>query len=297
MTKNLKSMTGFGRARAGLGGRTIGIEIRSLNHRGLDIKLRPHDLQLCPEIEIEVFRLVRASVSRGSIAIVFRDEAALGSAIGGDLDRLRKVYAVLDELRKELGLAQPVDLAVAAAFLGATRSSAGQELTMAEWPALETAFAAALSNLSEMRANEGAAIRADLELRTENMRGLVEKIAALVPAVPARAGQRLQERLTSLLGPSTPLDLGRVAQEVALLADRSDVSEEIARLRAHLDHITSLLDGGQDTPGRRIDFLVQEVGREINTLGGKIQDTTIAALVIDTKAELEKLREQVQNIE
>jgi uncharacterized protein (TIGR00255 family) len=149
-----------------------------------------------------------------------------------------------------------------------------------------------------MRVTEGAAILADLERRRVGLQALVEKIADLVAAVPGRAARRLEERLAALSGAVPALEPGRLAQEIAILAERLDVSEEIVRLRAHLDHLGQLLAGeSAEAPGRRIDFLAQELGRELNTLGGKIQDAAISALVIDGKAELEKLREQAQNIE
>jgi len=292
------SMTGFGRARATLGRRAVGVEIRSLNHRGLDLKLRAYDAQLAPEIETEILRIVRQKLARGSVSISLRDEAADGQ--GGVLDtgRVRQVHAALDLLCQDMGLPGPIDLGTVGAFMAATRSGPATEIPAASWPDIAPAIEAALAGLCAMRAHEGEAIRADLERRLANMRTLVEKISDLATAVPGRAGRRLEERLATLVGGNQAIDAARLAQEVALLADRLDVSEEIARLRAHFDHLATLLDGkGADAPGRRIDFLAQEIGREFNTLGGKIQDAAIAALVIDGKAELEKLREQAQNIE
>jgi uncharacterized protein (TIGR00255 family) len=172
------------------------------------------------------------------------------------------------------------------------------EIPSSDWATLAPAMEAALAGLCAMREHEGAAIRADLEHRLGNLRGLVERIAELVALVPGRAARRLEERLAALAGSNVAIDPSRLAQEIALLAERLDVSEEIVRLRAHFDHLAALLEGtGKDAPGRRIDFLAQELGRELNTLGAKIQDAAIAALVIDGKAELEKLREQAQNIE
>jgi uncharacterized protein (TIGR00255 family) len=149
-----------------------------------------------------------------------------------------------------------------------------------------------------MRTVEGAALLADCQRRLANLRTLVERIAELAAAVPARAARRLEERLAALASTTPPVDPMRLAQEVAVLTERLDVSEEIVRLRAHLGHLDRLLAGpAGEPPGRRIDFLAQELGREFNTLGGKIQDAAISALVVDGKAELEKLREQGQNIE
>ena len=298
MNNKVVSMTGFGRARAVLGSRTVGVEIRSLNHRGLDIKVRAYDTLLAPEIETEILRLVRQTLARGSVAISLRDEAGEGQGGGIDAARVRQMHAALDGLRQEMGLPLPIDLATVGTFMASTKGGPMSEIPSSDWATLAPAMEAALAGLCAMREHEGAAIRADLEHRLSNLRGLVERIAELVAIVPGRAARRLEERVAALAGSSVTIDPSRLAQEIALLAERLDVSEEIVRLRAHFDHLTALLEGtGKDAPGRRIDFLAQELGRELNTLGAKIQDAAIAALVIDGKAELEKLREQAQNIE
>ena len=298
MNNKVVSMTGFGRARAVLGQRTVGVEIRSLNHRGLDIKIRAYDTQLAPEIETEILRVVRQTLARGSVVISLRDEATEGP--GGVLDtaRVRQMHAALDGLRQEMGLPLPLDLGTVGTFMGAIKAGPATEIPSSSWVALAPALEAALAGLCAMREHEGAAIRDDLERRLGSLRGLVESISNLAALVPGRAARRLEERLVALTSGSQTIDPPRLAQEIALLAERLDVSEEIVRLRAHFDHLATLLDGNsKDAPGRRIDFLAQEIGREFNTLGGKIQDAAISALVIDGKAELEKLREQAQNIE
>jgi uncharacterized protein (TIGR00255 family) len=208
------------------------------------------------------------------------------------------MHATLETLRAELGLPGSVDLATLGSFLSASKVATANEVPASDWAALAPAVDGALAGLAAMRVEEGTAARRDLNLRLGNLRAVVEKITGLADGLPSRAGRRLEERLAGLLVPGTSVDPARLAQEVALLAERLDVSEELARLRAHLDHLGGLLDGnGSDAPGRRVDFLAQEIGREFNTLGSKVQDSAISALVIDGKAELEKLREQAQNIE
>jgi len=298
MSNNTLSMTGFGRARAALGGRTVGVEIRSLNHRGLDIKVRAYDLQLAPEVEVEILRLVRQTVTRGSVTVSLHEEVSQGQAVTLDPAWLRESYRALEALRTQLKLPGPVDLATLVAYAAAARPSATFEVPASCWPDLAPAIEAALAGLLSMRGQEGRAIDADIKERLATLRGLVDKIAELAAGLPQRAARRLEERLAALTGVLAVIEPTRLAQEVALLADRLDVSEELMRLRAHFDHLGQILDGnGKDAPGRRIDFLAQEVGREFNTLGSKIQDAVIASLVIDGKAELEKLREQGQNIE
>jgi uncharacterized protein (TIGR00255 family) len=296
MTSSLLSMTGFGRASAELGSRTVRVEIRSLNHRGLDVKVRANELRLAPEIETEIVRMVRDRLARGSVAVSVSEETVEGA--GADAARVRQAFAFLDGLRRELGVGTSVDLATVVAYLGASRTGATDELPASAWAALGPAVAAALDGVIAMRAAEGAALRADCDRRLCNLRALVERMAELATAVPARAGRRLEERLAALAPPTIMVDPARLAQEIALLADRLDVNEEIVRLRAHLDHLGQLLASpASEPPGRRMDFLAQELGRELNTLGGKIQDAVISALVVEGKAELEKLREQAQNIE
>jgi uncharacterized protein (TIGR00255 family) len=299
MKSHLISMTGFGRARASLGQRTVVVEIRSLNHRGLDLKLRCIEIQLAPEIEIEILRKARQRLVRGSVTISLRDE--ISDSQGGrplDLLRVRQMYAALENLRKDIDLPGTIDLATVGSFLCASKTITTGEISAAEWPSLAPAVDAALAGLASMRVEEGAAILGDLVLRVTNLRGLVTKIAALAEGAPGRAARRLEERLSTLLAPNVAVDPMRLAQEVALLADRLDVSEELTRLRAHLDRLAGLFEGeASDAPGRRVDFLAQEIGREFNTLGSKVQDSAVSALVIDGKAELEKLREHAQNIE
>jgi uncharacterized protein (TIGR00255 family) len=298
MNKEVVSMTGFGRASATLGQRTVGVEIRSLNHRGLDVKLRAHDVQLAPEIEAEIMQMIRQRVTRGSVAIGLRGDVVSGDDDPFAIARVRQMHAALDGLRQELGQTQPLDLAAVGPFLSAAKLETAFEIPASGWDALAPAIETALAHLCAMRAREGTAIRADLEQRLTALRGLVERISELAAGIPGRAARRLEERLTALLGTTPAVDPARLAQEVAILAERFDVSEELVRLRSHFDHLAALLAGqSKDAPGRRIDFLAQEIGREINTLGAKVQDAAILSLVVDAKAELEKLREQAQNIE
>src|SRR5450759_3721232 len=139
MTNQLVSMTGFGRASAALGSRTVSVEIRSLNHRGLDVKVRAHDLRLAPEIETEMLRMVRGRLTRGSVTLSVSDETTDASGATVDVARVRQLHAVLDGLRKELGLAEPADLATVGAFLGVSRTGPAAEVTAACWPALAPA--------------------------------------------------------------------------------------------------------------------------------------------------------------
>ena len=237
MSTRVVSMTGFGRARAQLGSRTVGLEIRSLNHRGLDVKLRAYETQLAPEIEGEILRLVRQSLARGSVSVSLRDDTGDGQGSVLDEGRVRQLHAALDGIRRSLGLADPVDLATVGTFMCATKSGPAPEIGAAAWPSLAPAIEAALGELLAMREREGAVICTDLERRLVSLRELANRVAELTASVPGRAARRLEERLVSLTAGNQAVDPARLAQEVALLADRLDVSEELVRLRASSSQI------------------------------------------------------------
>jgi uncharacterized protein (TIGR00255 family) len=287
------SMTGFGRAEVVREGRRVVVEVRSVNHRGLDVKVRG---RVSPSSELEILRAVRAAVGRGSIILSVEEERQ-GEALGLDLGRARSLYRALEGLRGELGMSTPVDLATVAAFL---RLGGESVATVPSWEALCPAVADALTALKAMRSTEGAALAADLEQRFARLRGIVNGLEAAVSVLPERAARRLEERLSGLIQQSG-VSPERLAQEVALLAEKLDVSEEMTRLATHLDAASALLTGsgerGREGVGRTLEFLLQEIGRELNTLGVKSQDAGISAAVVQAKAELEKIREQAQNIE
>ncbi len=297
MSNYLLSMTGFGRGIAEAGARRLVVEIRSLNGRGSDVKVRGRDGDIPASVETEIVRAVRARVARGTVSVTIREEGIDAPDALIDLAVVRQAHEVLETLRRELGLAQPVDLATVAAFLAGpgARPVRRDEMT---WDGVRPAVDQALQEVQATRAREGAALSADLRQRFDRLRELAAKIAQAASGLPTRAARKLEERLAAVVTSGTVLDPARLAQEVAILTEKLDVSEELVRLRTHLDHLGGLLAAtAPEAAGRKIDFFVQEVGREINTIGSKVQDAPIAALVVESKAELEKLREQAQNIE
>ncbi|HVR64830.1 MAG TPA: YicC/YloC family endoribonuclease [Polyangia bacterium] len=283
-------MTGFGRAAAEVADRRVHVEIRSVNHRGLDLKIRSREPDAT--VDAEIARAVRAAVERGALTVHLREDS--GPAVESiDAAKVRAAYAELQVLRTELGIEAPIDLGTVAAFLGAARAPglAGEAL----WEALRPAVTAALDELRVTRRREGAALGADMKARVDHLGGIAARLESEAATLTERFAQRLGERLGALRGQGG-VDAQRLAQEVALMAERLDVSEELVRLRAHLGHVHDICraDGAV---GRKLDFVIQEIARELNTIGSKAQDATVAALVIDGKVELEKLREQAQNIE
>jgi uncharacterized protein (TIGR00255 family) len=302
------SMTGFGRAIAVVGDRRLTVEVRSVNHRGLDVKIRGRDVDAA--CEIEILKAVRAAVHRGSVVVSIQQEEG-GAGVLTGIERARTLHAALERLREGLGIPGPVDLATVAAFLPIAGAAGPVVSAEEQWSALAPALAAALASLREARTREGAALAEDLHARLDALRRLVAGMGSEAEALPRRAAERLRARLATLLG-DAEIDAARLAQEVAILAERLDVTEELTRLATHLSHLEALLRGGTAQGrrseaggaaggdagvGRRMDFVIQEIGRELNTVGSKVQDATVATLVIDAKGELEKIREQAQNIE
>jgi uncharacterized protein (TIGR00255 family) len=226
-------------------------------------------------------------------------EGSARRAGGLPLDRIKAAHAGLELLRRQLGLPDPVDLATVASFMRLERERPS-DLTPLAWSALAPLFTEALATLQRARAQEGQSLAAELRQRARRLDEIVVELRDKTQHIPARAQQRLQERLEQgLRAGGAAIEAGRLAQEVALLADRLDVTEELARLEAHRLRLHDLLVGtpGREGVGRTLEFLLQEIGRELNTVGSKSQDADVSALVIAGKAELEKIREQAQNIE
>jgi len=294
-------MTGYGRGTADGDGWRAVVEIRAVNHRFTDLKLR--GISLNPKVEERVSNMVRSKVERGAVTVTVRVErAGVTSGVRIDEAAARRAHFNLERLASQLGIASGVTLDLVCAQPGvlvavedAPQDTAGDEtLTGCAIAAAEKA----VEQLVAMRETEGATLREDLRSRLRLLNGMVEKVSSLTASAPGDAQTRLKERLERLLQSSNvELDESRLAQEVAILADRLDVTEELVRLRSHLEQLNALLDGASGAVGRRLGFLVQEIGRELNTVASKSQSADIARTIVDAKAELEKIREQVQNIE
>jgi uncharacterized protein (TIGR00255 family) len=266
------------------------VEVRAVNHRFLDLKVRGAALD--PRLEEAIGAAVRRKAERGSFTITIRSAGA-GSGAEVDVELARRLHGALQNLAAHLGYNEPVPLAVVLAQPGVVRSAE----VPADPAALAPAIDAALDELVAMRRREGVALAADLAARLDRLEAFADDVSARAAAAPAEHRRRLSERVAKLLdGTSVAIDEGRLAQEVALVADRTDVTEELVRLRSHIAQARALL--GDDGPvGRRLDFLVQELGREVNTIGSKTQLVDVTRRVLDAKAEIEKIREQVQNVE
>jgi uncharacterized protein (TIGR00255 family) len=287
-------MTGFGAGHGAAGGEELDVEVRSVNHKFCEVKVRlPRELAA---LEIEVAKSVKERLARGGVEVAVRRPGS-GAGLAPRVDvALAESYArAFHEIQARLGLPGAVTLAEILGADGVVRLEERTVSAEAAREALRRGLGAALDALAEMRAREGEALARDLAARLDLVEASVARVAALVPQVVEHHRARLAERVLELTR-GVALDPARLAQEVALLADRTDVTEEMTRLHSHLAQARALL-GLAEPAGRKLDFLVQEMHREVNTIGSKAQSAEIAALVVSMKVEIERMREQVQNVE
>jgi uncharacterized protein YicC (UPF0701 family) len=288
----MNSMTGFGRGTASLGIHAVNVHVNSVNRRGLDLSLA---LPAAWEsLEAAVAATVRKVVTRGKVHVVVEVE---GGPTAVDWDE-GAVSEALDRLQA-LAQSRQIPFNPTAELLWQIARDEGGEGRLPEpggaWPAVEKALLAALRGLGAMRAREGETLLIDFLGRLEKMRGHVEAIAMRAPQVTGSYREQLAQRLRAA-GLTLDVNDDRVLKEVALFADRCDVSEEITRLRSHLAQLTELLRGDGEV-GRKAEFILQEIGREIHTLGSKANDLGISQRVIEFKNEHERVREQIANVE
>jgi len=292
----LRSMTGFGSGRAAAGGIKVEIELSSVNRKQADIRVTM-SRQLAV-LEPRIHEALHSRVSRGAVAcvvnVVISGKARQG-AVSVDMDvargyvrALRKVGAEL-KLRDDLGIRSLVQLP------DVVQSSAVPGDLERLWTLMKKALGQATDRLVKMRETEGKALARDLEQRFDAMRTMVAEIRSVAPAVTQKYRDALRQRIQAA-GVDLPLDDGQLAREVALFADRCDISEELTRLDSHFGQVAGLR-GSNEAAGRALDFLCQEIFREINTIGSKANDAGISQRVIRLKAELECIREKVQNVE
>lgn len=287
-------MTGFGTAEGALGGGRIAVEIRTVNHRHLAVQCRmPGDLQ---RFESDVRGRLRGHFERGHAAVSVRwtEQPERAAPIGVDMDRARAVLAALEQLKASLGLDGDIDLGFVARQPDVIVYGGEEE------PAIDGAALLALIDRAAVetvtgREREGGELAADLEARIAQMEAGLAVIERRAPVRLREAHARMQGAVMELLG-DRQLDEARLVQEVALLAERADITEEAVRLRTHFAAFRDALDA-DGAVGRRLAFLGQEMLREVNTIGSKANDAEITSVVIDLKSELEKIREQAENIE
>lgn len=296
----IRSMTGYGRAEVSGSRLSVSVECKSLNHRSLDVSLRLPGL--LSAFELDARRTIQSAVQRGRVEVTVR----LGTATGGPASPpANPVLANVDLAREYAALARQVGAAVGLPAPGLEWVLAQPGVLSREaepaappeeaWGLMTEALGSALAEMVSRRETEGSALAKELAALHETLAEQVAMMGERVPLAAARQAARMRERIQSLLA-EVPLDEGRFATEVAAWATRTDITEELARLAAHLEQLARMLrDGG--VVGRALDFLIQELNREVNTVGSKADDLELSQTVIAAKSTLDKLREQVQNIE
>jgi uncharacterized protein (TIGR00255 family) len=299
-TNGLKSMTGYAQARAVENDWNLRLTIRSVNHRFLDLHLRlPEGFE---PIEPRIRKMLRERVRRGHLDVMLYYELAGPAAVGVNQEVAAAYLAAANALRAKFAIQTEPDIAAILRLpgvIGLAAASLDHSIGRIE-AVVAAVLTEALDKLDRMRAEEGVSLCYDMNARLATMTTLTAEVAKLTERARPAFARRLESRLKELLG-EAPLDPARLAQEVAIAAERSDVSEELARLGSHVQQFTSLVATGSDA-GKKLDFLLQEMQRESNTLlsktpGNEAEGLEITRLGLEIKSEIEKLREQVQNIE
>ncbi len=289
------SMTGYGRGEATARGITATVELRSVNSRFLEVSSRlPRTLNLR---ENEIKEILRRQVVRGKISVVVTVERNNGEAVPLRINpaTARTYYRLLTDLKKALKLRETIKLEHLLQFSDIMEQEEGVAADEAEWEVARAAMDAGLVGFQQMRRQEGGELAADFRARIAVLQQRLDEVEQLSRAQVPRERERLRERI-KLLIESEKIDEGRLELEIVLLADRLDVTEECVRFRSHNKFFLEALSG-DEAAGRRLNFLVQEMNREVNTIGSKSSAQEIAHLVVGMKEELEKIREQLQNIE
>ncbi len=291
----LKSMTGYGRAEGICGDYKVLAEIKSVNHRFSDYTIKvPKNLMF---LEERLRKAASRQITRGKVDIYITVEN-LGQSdkeINLNEEYARQYIDALKSLRDTFGLRDDISVMEVAKNPEVFLTERKEEDKEAVWEAVDAKFEIALADFTAMRAREGARIGEDLRGRIQYMKTLAERIDERSPETVAEYQKKLEDKIRELLQ-TRDIDDARLLTEVAIFADKVAVNEEIVRLSSHFEEFDNVLS--DDLPaGRRLDFLVQEINREVNTIGSKANDMEIAKLVVELKAEIEKLREQIQNIE
>ncbi len=291
----LKSMTGFGRGEHATPRAHYRVEVQAVNHRFVEVRARlPRRLS---RLEHQIQREVQHRFGRGRFEVHLSERLLTDPPRTIRVDRAaaREFVAAVRALQEELGLPGALSVEALASLRDLVSFEEPEEEAGAVWEEIRPALEQAFADLEAMREKEGAALTGELRHRLDLLERGLATVLARAPGTVAAYRARLQERVAALAG-GVPLDPGRLEQEVVLFADRADITEEGARLASHLAQFRDLLDA-PGPQGRKMEFLLQEMHREVNTLGTKAADAAIAVEVVAMKAELEKMREQLQNVE
>jgi len=294
----IKSMTGFGRGESHSEMGHFTVEIKSVNSKTCTIIVRLPEAFSALESRFIVYIKSRASRGQINVTVNFiRNESAAGKRAIVDRKLAKEYWERLAEVKASLKLVDSISINTIAILPGVMSVEEPEENIDKAWPVVNRALAMAVDQLIEVRTNEGEAMLEDLSSRLENISQLTEQISVRAPEVVEEYRQRIHQRISELLQEQITIDESRIAMEVAVMAERCDITEEIVRLRSHARQISDTLKDAEGPVGRHLDFIFQEVNREVNTIASKASDAQISANCISLKGETEKMREQVQNIE
>lgn len=291
----VRSMTGFGRAEITGQSYRVTCEVKGVNHRFLDLYLRVS--RKYAVLEDRVRELVKKYVARGRIEMSLNIERIEESERSLKVDKALAMayYKSLIELAEYLNISSNFSVIELMRLPEVFSLEDGEEDLEVLWQDVAPVVEEALRSLTAMRENEGQNLREDILKRNEQIRHTVQVIEGRSTVIPKEYAEKIRKRLSELV-PEVNIEESRIVQEIALLADKASIAEEVVRLNSHIRQLASLFEAGGPV-GRKCDFLVQEMFREINTIGSKANDITVSQLVVEVKAELEKMREQLQNIE
>jgi uncharacterized protein (TIGR00255 family) len=291
----IKSMTGFGKGESKSKTGVFTVEIRTVNHRYFDFSSKiPNSLAL---LEDRIKELLHKDIKRGKVNLFlshrFQDKAS--EAIAIDKQAVDKYYKILAEIKKRLDIKEDIKLSHVLSFTDIIVRDQKSIDIDAVWVSVKEAAIKASADCNKMRQREGKALYKDFSTRLTRISNCVDIVSGLAPLVVAEYKSKLDSRIQEI-AQNKLIDHARLETELALFAKQCDVSEEITRIKSHLDGFKKAMEAGEEA-GRKLDFILQELNREINTLGAKANDIKIAKIVIDIKSELEKMREQAQNVE
>lgn len=291
----VKSMTGYGRAEDTLNGCTITVELRSVNNRYLDCNVRMPRLYLFAEETIK--GRVQNTISRGKVDVFVTLDMTGGEQVQVSVNQplADGYYAALTQLAERYGLSKDISVSLLSRFPDVLLAEKAEEDVEQRAQDICSVLDRALADFDQMRTREGARLEADVLSRADRIEELVGLVEKRSPQTVSEYRAKLEARMKEVLE-NTQLDPARILTEAAIFADKVAVDEETVRLRSHIGQLRHMLEQGGAT-GRKLDFLIQEFNREANTIGSKCSDIDIARHVVDIKAEIEKIREQVQNIE
>jgi uncharacterized protein (TIGR00255 family) len=292
----IKSMTAYSTAEFATEQLTVSTEIRSYNSRYLDLVLRiPSGYQ---SLEEKIKEFVSARVIRGRVELKIQVEMEASDADVFEVDQTKaqSFYAALNRLKDEFNIKSEISVDLLLSAGGIIKAADMAKDTEAVWSSIRDCLKQALEEIDAMRKREGDFIAKDLFKRLAHINAQIEQIRAGATGLLDAYQQRLKERISALTGDIVEIDPGRIAQEAAILADRSDISEEIIRAESHLKQFHHIMKSDEPA-GRKLTFMLQELHREFNTMGSKIGNVEISHRIVDVKSELEKIREQIQNVE